>query len=161
MKKIALIIITTFLFLTVYSAPPQVHVTKWNGGWKAIFNLYDHVDWETTGSSGNLIISGVCCDPGYTRCFRTTGSTIYAPEDLPGEYHEAYCNLIDNYIDYTETVCKQRGQLEGSFTKVHCFVDSDGNPIKTYSFFVSFEYTDQKATTGSVSIYPTDISDLL
>jgi len=162
MKKITLLLIAIFVTLSVSSAPPEIHMTKWNGGFRGLFNLYDYVDFDVTGDPGSLVITGACADPGWTRCiWHSHRGTMIAPDDLPEQYHEAYINKINQLLDKTEKVCKRRGQLNGNASSNIAFVDSDNNIVKMYSFLVIWDYTNEEATTGNIDIYPTDITGLL
>jgi hypothetical protein len=101
MKSITKIFIVASLMLSTcvtLSAKHKVTVHKIDGGWTAIFNLYNSVDYEYTLDDGVMSNATLTCKGmGYSRC--KIGKSLNAGQHNEYEQNEAYLDMLNEIIE--------------------------------------------------------------
>lgn len=150
-KKRILIFIITFIISLNYafSGPPLIekHVSKSNGGFTGLFNLYQNVESDREYQDNGYVVDLACWDPGFERCVE--GEYEVAPPDgIPHDHWDAVADEMQTLDQYSEQEA-QEGNLNGEESHVLAMELSSGDIIY-YVINIEWMYSEDNPTTGEV-----------
>ena len=173
MKKILLFIgLSIFSFGAFAEKVPAVIVNKQQGGFTAIFNLYNYVSYTPAESSSSGLAQLNCSGSGFTAC-RVPNCTALPVNTLDGiskitesSKIQAFVSAINNVINQYETAqenCAHAAQsgvkgpnVPSVYTKTLAFASSSsgiGMKKKTETYVVRGEVTASTGSTSTMKIY--------
>ena len=149
-KKRILIFIVAVIFSLNYafSGPPLIekHVSKSNGGFTGLFNLYQNVESSMEYDDG-FIVNVDCWNPGFERC--VAGEYEVAPPDgIPHDHWDAVADEMQTLDQYSEQEAHE-GNLNGEDSNVLAMELSNGDLVY-YVINIEWSYNENDPTTGEV-----------
>lgn len=163
MKKLfVLLTLGIALFsVTTNAAPryPDIIVNKHDGGWSALFNLYNDVVY-TPCENGDFVGTLDCSGLGYSACrvprVNALGPHMYSLQ-VPNTAIESKLMDIVNDLIATSENAAENGNLQGSASKTISVTGASRNDTKTFCVKCEWEYNRNGKAVIYIYLNRTDI----